>query len=445
MRNRREWITAELAPLAFGALLLGSGAITAQEAEPPPKAGKITFLPPPMEGTLSLGIYDRTGKLIRVLAQEATEKDFTIGLNGLITHWDGKDDAGKPVPAGTYSARGFCVGGIEIEGVAYHGNDWMLDDESPRLRRILSLELRPSGRLALWAEGADGKPQLVRADQAGEFAGEIPRDPEVAALAVGAGDDAPADPPQTARARVLDGKVVISDEKGSQTLDLPEVKAPVDASLGHDGVWLIDQGGGAPEIKEYSRSGEFRRRLALDPADPAPRRIFASRNSDLIFLIEEKPGLQRVRGLALDASTPAENKDGEATTSTWKTVLSKTILASDDFPSVAGQLGRIMPFMPRDKFVAKLLPNSLLQDAMTTVSVTIGLDATGSFIKTTDGLPLHRITEARNLKWAVIGQEGSGKQLTIFQSDGAVIEEFRAHRLANMMAFDAGELEWAGK
>jgi hypothetical protein len=35
------------------------------------------------------------------------------------------------------------------------------------------------------------------------------------------------------------------------------------------------------------------------------------------------------------------------------------------------------------------------------------------------------------------------KALRIFQSDGLVVEEFRARKLANMMAFEAGEYELA--
>jgi hypothetical protein len=399
----------------------------AQDTEPlPPKKGgvRITFLPPPMEGTLSLGIYDKAGKLVRVLANEATDKDFTIGLNGLITSWDGRDDAGAPLPAGTYTVRGYSVGGIEVEGVAYHCNDWMFDDESPRLRRILGIELPKSGRLVLQAEGADGKPQRVPCDQAGQFAGEIPPAEEKPAAAI------------------VDGRVVIREGEETRTLNLPELTKPLDASLGHDGVWVIDQVDEKIEVKEYTLAGEFRRRLAVDPTEPAPKRIFASRTSDLIFLIEEQPGLQRVRGLALETPPAGAAKDGEPATSTWKTVLAKSIVNSDSFPAVANRFGRILPFLPRDKFTAHLLPNPLLRQALTTVNVTIGFDAGGSFLKTLDGLPLRRFTQAPNLKWAVIGQEASGKQLTIFQSDGAVVEEFKARKLANMMAFDAGEYEW---
>ena len=52
-----------------------------------------------MEGTISLGIYDRSGKLVRVLHQNAQLNDFTIGAAALVTRWDGKDDAGQGLPA----------------------------------------------------------------------------------------------------------------------------------------------------------------------------------------------------------------------------------------------------------------------------------------------------------------------------------------------------------
>jgi hypothetical protein len=39
------------------------------------------------------------------------------------------------------------------------------------------------------------------------------------------------------------------------------------------------------------------------------------------------------------------------------------------------------------------------------------------------------------------GTEGGSKVLSFFQSDGAVVEQFRIRRPNNMMAFDAGEYE----
>jgi hypothetical protein len=199
-------------------------------------------------------------------------------------------------------------------------------------------------------------------------------------------------------------------------------------------------------VKEFSLDGEFHRRLAIDPTEPVPTRVFASRTSDLIFLIEEKPGLQRVRGLALESAASSEPPAStEPPTSTWKTVLSKTILVGDTFAAISGQLEHQKPFSPEERFTVRLLPNPLLKDEASTIQINVSYDKAGSYLQTLDGLPLRRVTETPNLKWVVIGREGSGKVLSIFQGDGAVVEEFRARRLANMMAFDAGDYEWTGK
>ena len=117
-----RWLTGLLALLLSSFILHPSSFTSAQDEPPPPKhpGMQITFLPPPMEGTLSLGIYDKKGKLVRVLAREATEKDFVVGLNGLITFWDGKDDTGKPMSPGLYSARGYSVGAVvKLEGCGH--------------------------------------------------------------------------------------------------------------------------------------------------------------------------------------------------------------------------------------------------------------------------------------------------------------------------------------
>ena len=108
---------------------------------------------------------------------------------------------------------------------------------------------------------------------------------------------------------------------------------------------------------------------------------------------------------------------------------------------MADKLDRPHAFVPEEKVALKLLPNPLIQDAVTDVEVQAAFDTNGAFLKTADGLPLIDLTENRSLKWAVIGREG-GKVVMLFQSDGAVVEEFKIHKLASMMAFDAGEYEW---
>jgi hypothetical protein len=70
-----------------------------------------------MEGTISLGIYDHTGKLVRILHREATADEFVAALDGFITHWDGLDDAGRPRPPGHYSAGGYMVGAVTVRAI----------------------------------------------------------------------------------------------------------------------------------------------------------------------------------------------------------------------------------------------------------------------------------------------------------------------------------------
>src|SRR5437588_9780226 len=75
----------------------------------------LRFVPPPMEGTISLGIFDSNDKLIRVLHREAKIANFTIDENALKTTWDGKNDAGEDLPAGKYRARGYMVARLKVD------------------------------------------------------------------------------------------------------------------------------------------------------------------------------------------------------------------------------------------------------------------------------------------------------------------------------------------
>ena len=414
--------------LALLFMVLSALPLCAQEAEPPARPGvRITFLPPPMEGTLSLGIYDKKGRLVRVLAREATEKDFTVGLNGFITFWDGKDDSGKPAPIGNYDIRGYSVGAVDVEGVAIHGNDWITDDDAPRPAKIIDLRTKAPDEIEAALETFEGKPLLVAIRFETE-AGSRPALHEVVTIA--------------------DGKITLMSKGETRTFPLGAGESAIDATLGaKDRLWVIVQTPTGREVRAFTLDGEFLRRLGYAPGDPLPRRIlaargtFAERWSEQIVLLEESDKLQRVRLLALPQKPAASDAP------VWATVFEKEIWRGATFDSVKDLLVRPggKPFVPEKEFVVRLINNPLLKDEPTTAHVSIGFNERGSFLQTTDGLPLRRITETPHLRWTVIGREGSGKLLTILQSDGAVVEEFRARRLANMMAFDAGDYEWAGK
>jgi hypothetical protein len=413
--------------LLFLILLFAPHAVAQNEDSPKKPGVRITFLPPPMEGTLRLGIYDKKGRLVRVLAREATEKDFTVGADGFIAHWDGRDDAGKTLPAGTYDVRGYSVGAIEVEGVALHGNDWIADDDAPRPARIAELRVKAPDEIEAVLQTHDGAAQT--------FPIRFETQPPTSAL--------PAD-----AVKITAGQIALTMDGATRTFPLGEGETAIDATLGaRDRLWVIVQTPAGREVRAFTLDGEFLRRLAYESGDPQPQRIlaargtFAARWSEQIALLEENARLQRVRSLAL----PLPSTDGDAPL--WETVLEKTIWRGETFDAIKDLLMRPdgKPFVPEKEFIVRLINNPLLKDEPTTARVTIGFNQRGSFLQTTDGLPLRRITEKPNLKWAVIGREGSGKLLTILQGDGAVVEEFRARKLANMMAFDAGDYEWAGK
>jgi hypothetical protein len=84
----------------------------------PARNVRISFVPPPLEGKISLGIYDAQGKLVRVLHHEADLREFIIGADALVTQWDGKNDNGEDLPAGKYHARGYLVGPLKVEDLS---------------------------------------------------------------------------------------------------------------------------------------------------------------------------------------------------------------------------------------------------------------------------------------------------------------------------------------
>src|SRR5690242_22267 len=66
----------------------------------PARKVALRFALPPLEGTISLGIFDQNGKLLRVLHREDTISAFTAGHDALETSWDGTDDNGNALPNG---------------------------------------------------------------------------------------------------------------------------------------------------------------------------------------------------------------------------------------------------------------------------------------------------------------------------------------------------------
>ena len=383
------------------------------EPKPSPaeRSVRISFLPPPLEGTISLGVYDAKGKLVRVLHREADINEFKVGTDALSTTWDGKDDAGDAAPAGKYTAHGMVVGDLKIEGVGFFFNDFVTTDASPRVRHVTKVRLQDN-ELHLAADLlGDERATLVCDAKQGTFLRKLPLDVSVDC-----------------------------DEKAP----LPDVSQVTDCASGMNGtLWLIDSldGGGRREVKQLSKTHELLRRMAIAESEPQPQSIAASTTEDRIFLVEDAPNLpvNRLRGLSLAGS---KTDDTNGAVSDWKTDFEKRIIEHRNFwiengkPVPTNPNNKISP----EKISVKLQPNPLLADARVTVELAVGLDEDGSFLKAGDGLPLCSISETPKLTRALLAAHGSSA-LDVFQDDGAVVEQFRVTGVDQMMSFDCGGFE----
>jgi hypothetical protein len=116
----------------------------------PARSVRISFVPPPLEGRISLGIYDAKGKLVRVLHQEADLNEFEIGADALVTQWDGKNDNGEDLPTGKYHGRGYLVGPLKVEDLSQAAASSPEDNSNAGVR----LKLMPNPL-------ANDKPRIV--------------------------------------------------------------------------------------------------------------------------------------------------------------------------------------------------------------------------------------------------------------------------------------------
>lgn len=368
---------------------------------------RISFVPPPLDGTISLGIYDANGKLVRVLFREADINEFTIGNDALSTTWDGKDDSGDNLPAGKYTAHGFVVGDLKIEGVGFFFNDWITAPDAPRFTRIRSLAMHDSD-LRLGVELVPPGP------------GHVVYDVREKTLKLEDTDADSAAPPPSPNAVDVDPIMSVPGKDGSR--------------------WVIDRvekNSNTVEVKQYSAAGEFLRRLPVTPGEPQPKAIVASTREDRIYLLEENETVQRVRGLALAES---ESDHAAQPVSKWKIDFEKSISAHRDFSIVEGKPVATASRSNPEKVKVKLLANALLNDDRVTVELDMGYDADGSFLKTADGLPLCTISETEELIRALVTSHGANS-LDVFQDDGAVVEQFRVLGADQMMSFDCGGFE----
>lgn len=391
----------------------------------------VSFLPPPLEtATFSLGIYDaKSGRLVRRLKEAVTQSAFTAGLNGLIASWDGNDDAGKPVPPGKYAARGYAVGALKVEGDEIVGNDWAEDDEALRMERIEAIALVPDDNgLAIL-----GTTPLLRQEVA-RYGGE--KD-ELLWLKADKEPLAKVGSPRQKFALSVQADTLLAAagplrrayqlSEGNEISPAPHVEPTDDAatnSAGKDGtVWKIEEG----VLSQYSSQGERLRKLTPKEGEPQPVAVSASKDTDQLYLLEGTKNWQRVRGLSWKET---KEEDGKPV-STWQTFFERNIRMPH--PTLG-----LSPAVPVE---INLAENPLDPGKPQKVSLAASYDDRGSYLATTDGLRLRRISERANLTAASLSKGKTANSLSLHQSDGAAWDEFSVEGARNMMAFDAGEID----
>ena len=364
----------------------------------PARSVRLRFVPPPMEGTISLGIFDEKGKLVRVLHREAKIDNFSAEADGLSTTWDGKNDVGGDLPPGKYRARGYAVGqDIKAQHIAYFFNDFVTDQKSTRFGNILQIWY-DNGQLRIAARRFKEEPS--------EFD--------------------------------INGKLITEDAsipvKCEETPELPQIVDPITCDFGKDEtLWVLDHAEkDSPRIaiRQFSKTNEPLREIALSTEDPQPNDLAASDTEDRIYLLEENDAMQRLRSLTFTAGK-----------NDYKVDFEKKIVKHEDFTIENGKPIPRAGEKALPKIIStKLVTNPLLGDTRSVVDLRIGFDNQGSFIQTTDGLPLCAVSKTPNLVRVLMTKNGE-KSADVWEDDRAVVEQFRVSNIDKLMAFDCGFVE----
>lgn len=490
-----------MAPLPLIAAFLLAAGIAAAEAPAAREPVEVRFVPAGARGTVSLGVYDSAGKLVRVLCDEWTFNRFRIGLNGLSTTWDTLDDAGQPVPAGTYTARGFIVGDVSVTGTAFHFNDWIETENSPRIIRVGTQQVLPGGDILLAARLAGGTGALVRYSPESEARWRTvvsePRpspaattqlavsdalafvllDGDLRAADLGTGEEAPLPVPREGiRAVAARGdRLAIATADGLLFFRLPDFradKAPPDPPASFTSIALTDRGmvASTAEGKVWRYDGAWSR-LEL------PERILgvAAGRADTFWVLEQRadgshavaqyspkdgrlaewvPKAEKGTPSGLTAApeldyfavtltapdtqrTVAIRRHAEATG--WEFVVDKRIVRSSDFGWLDGALQPSGGELPQTLTVG-LAENLLDPSAPRSLQLKAVAGEAGTGLSTADGLPLLRLSDSPEFSRVMIIGGDPSTTARFFQGNGACVEEFELANLGDITAFDAGEI-----
>lgn len=487
-----------------------NGPLAAQEAQEHerPRAVEIRFVPASGNGTVSLGIYDAAGQLVRVLCDEWTFNRFRVGLNGLATSWDGLDEAGQPVPDGTYRARGYVVEDVGIEGEAFYFNDWIEGVDSPRILYVAAQQLLPDGDVLLAARLAGGSGALVRYAPDSEARWKTvvsgARSEPASQVRLAASDDLAlvlidgklhavglADGAEKPLPMPLDGvksvaargdRLAILDEKAVRFYQLPKF-----ASQGEAGnfpaalvsIALLDQGAVATaEDGSVWRWQAGWSRLEMPPMIKVVS--ISAGQADTFWALEERADgstavahysaeegrlaewVPRAEDGKLTAVAGAANRDYFAATlvlpdgqrgvairrkadqAGWEFVYDKKITDSSGFGWLEGKLVPQSEDLPQELSVT-LMENPLDPSAPRKLKLRAVANESGAGLETLEGLPLLRVSAEPGYHRVMAVPGAQPNAARFFLGDGSCVEEYSLTKLQLMTSFDGGTIRMTGQ
>ena len=467
--------------------------LNAQDEES--SANQLLFVPPPVEGVISLGVYNSKGKLIRVLKKASEVESFKTGSDGLVIDWDRKDAQGKLVPNGKYSARGVLIGDVKIEGVAFHLNDWIDSSSDPRIRKVLSATLLDKQRPAVLAEASqpevfvlenNGTPShtialefnpltikaagvnLLLFDKAQIISINSISGAEISrqnladirdADAFGdrtvvlsgnqitcQGDAASHDlkPPteDLFRCAVLKSSILVASKEANvwkldgqefAPLEAGEKGELLDLSAGvSDTAWLLVKTSTATLLKQIDFSGKILREIELPPDLQTVTRLGASRNDDALLLISDDGSTQRVVGVRFQATDQGK--------SVWEKWFDRSLTAFKFFDLKEGKVVPAEAKSDSPLVFVKPANNPMENTRQAMFQLSILTDETGAWVASSDGLPLLQVCGTKNIKQTKCVSDGVNG-LRVYTSDGTVVEEYHVTSLENLFRFDAGSFD----
>lgn len=99
-----------------------------------------------------------------------------------------------------------------------------------------------------------------------------------------------------------------------------------------------------------------------------------------------------------------------------------------------------LPKSPDPKIKVKLIPNPLANDKRSTIELAAAFDADGTYLQTSDDLPLFTVNKSPNLRSVSLAKAGE-KSIDILEDTDTGLHRFRISNVDQMMAFDCGEVE----